>query len=100
MVVLRGRLEPEAGALLVQALAAAREAVYQRTRVPSGDAGPVGVSAETPTMTQQQADALALLAETTLAQSSRPCRSSKQGAPPASYASTTVLAAGPPPIRE
>ena len=32
MVVIRGRLEPEAGALLVQALAAAREALYQRRR--------------------------------------------------------------------
>ena len=42
MVVIRGRLAPEVGALLVQALAAAREALYQ----------------------QQQADALALLAET------------------------------------
>ena len=30
MVVLRGRLEPEVGALLLQALAAAREAHYQR----------------------------------------------------------------------
>src|SRR5881397_1929342 len=32
MVVLRGRLEPEVGALLVQALAAARESLYQRAR--------------------------------------------------------------------
>ncbi len=32
MVVLRGRLEPEAGALLLQALAAAREKLYQRAR--------------------------------------------------------------------
>src|SRR6266852_5228636 len=32
MVVLRGRLAPEVGALLVQALAAAREALYQRSR--------------------------------------------------------------------
>src|SRR5712692_11702867 len=30
IVVLRGRLEPEVGALLMQALAAAREALYQR----------------------------------------------------------------------
>ena len=30
MVVVRGRLEPEAGALFLQALAAAREALYQR----------------------------------------------------------------------
>jgi Domain of unknown function (DUF222) len=66
MVVLRGRLEPEVGALLMQALAAAREALYQRTRVPEGAAGHGNVSAETPTMAQQQADALALLAETAL----------------------------------
>ncbi len=69
MVVLRGRLEPEVGALLLQALAAARETLYQRARVPGGDAaGPGGVSAETPTMPQRQADALALLAETALHQ--------------------------------
>jgi 5-methylcytosine-specific restriction endonuclease McrA len=55
MVVIRGRLAPEVGAVLVQALAAAREAVY-----------PKNVSAETPTMAQQQADALALPAETAL----------------------------------
>src|SRR5881396_3144867 len=53
MVVLRGRLAPEVGAVLVQALAAAREALHQ------GD-----VPAEPPTMAQQQADALALVAET------------------------------------
>src|SRR5438093_4370328 len=32
MVVLKGRLEPEVGALLMQALAAARETLYQRAR--------------------------------------------------------------------
>src|SRR5687768_12607467 len=32
MVVVRGRLEPEAGAVLMQALAAARERLYQRAR--------------------------------------------------------------------
>ena len=32
MVVVRGRLEPEAGAVLMQALAAGREALYQRRR--------------------------------------------------------------------
>jgi hypothetical protein len=32
MVVVRGRLEPEAGAALLQALAAARETLYQRVR--------------------------------------------------------------------
>jgi len=65
MVTLRGRLAPEVGALLLQALAAAREALYQRTLEKDVDAGPVD-GAETPTMAQQQADALALLAETAL----------------------------------
>jgi hypothetical protein len=67
MVVVRGRLEPEVGALLIQALAAAREALYQRARVPDGAAGRGNVSAETPpSMAQRQADALALLAESAL----------------------------------
>jgi hypothetical protein len=64
MVVIRGRLAPEVGAVLVQALAAAREAVYPKD-VPAETCAP-GVSQETPTMAQQQADALALLAETAL----------------------------------
>jgi 5-methylcytosine-specific restriction endonuclease McrA len=68
MVVLRGRLEPEVGALLMQALAAARETLYQRGRVPAGEVGHGDVSAETPTMAQRQADALALIAETALHQ--------------------------------
>jgi 5-methylcytosine-specific restriction endonuclease McrA len=63
MVTVRGRLTPEAGALLMQALAAAREALYRQSRV-AADAGLADVSAETPTLQQQQADALALLAET------------------------------------
>jgi len=46
MVVLRGRLAPEVGAMLVQALAAAREALYQRTRTQAADAEPADVSAE------------------------------------------------------
>ena len=67
MVVLRGRLAPEVGALLVQALAAAREAVFQQRRADvSAETHPADVSAETPTMAQQQADALALLVETAL----------------------------------
>jgi hypothetical protein len=66
MVVVRGRLEPEVGALLMQALAAARETLYQRARGPDGAAGRGNVSAETPSMAQRQADALALLAETAL----------------------------------
>src|SRR5437660_4483076 len=56
MVSVRGRLTPEVGALLMQALAAARATLYQ----------PAEASSETPTMAQQQADALALLAETAL----------------------------------
>src|SRR5688572_581998 len=58
-VRVRGRLTPEVGALLMQALAAARETLYQRSRAPGPEADP-------PTMEQQQADALALLAETAL----------------------------------
>src|SRR5438445_10370035 len=72
MVVLRGRLEPEVGALLLQALAAARESLYQRARGREKAASPGGVSAETPPMAQQQADALALLAETALRPDGRP----------------------------
>jgi hypothetical protein len=63
-VIIRGRLTPEVGALLVQALAAARETLYQQAR--DGTAGPADVSAEAPTMEQQQADALALVVETAL----------------------------------
>src|SRR3970040_497386 len=68
MVVLRGRLAPEVGALLVQALAAAREALYQQRRASEvfAETSLGGVSAETPPLAQQQADALALVAETTL----------------------------------
>src|SRR5207247_8800026 len=62
MVVIRGRLAPEVGAVLVQALAAARETLYQRARSMDAEDG----FAETPTMAQQQADALGLLAETAL----------------------------------
>jgi len=58
-VILRGRLTPEVGALLVQALAAARETLYQEARGKEAEGDP-------PTMVQQQADALALLAETAL----------------------------------
>jgi hypothetical protein len=47
-VIIRGRLEPEVGAVLVQALAAAREALYQRAR--KQDARHADVPAETPTM--------------------------------------------------
>jgi hypothetical protein len=58
-VIVRGRLAPEVGALLMQALAAARDTLYRQAREKTPDADP-------PTMLQQQADALALLAETAL----------------------------------
>jgi hypothetical protein len=66
MVVIRGRLTPEAGAMLKQALAAARETLYQQRRGIDATSGPMDVPAGTPSMEQQQADALALLAETAL----------------------------------
>src|SRR5256885_4551881 len=67
----RGPPGPQVGALLVQALAAAREARHQRPRgtdAVGGSAGPqyVDGSPEAPTVEQQQADALALVAETAL----------------------------------
>jgi hypothetical protein len=58
-VRIRGRLTPEVGALLLKALAAARETLYQRRREQARETDP-------PTMEQQQADALALLAEAAL----------------------------------
>jgi len=61
MVTVRGRLTPEVGALLMQALDAARDTLYQQAHLRCAD----GFS-EAPTMAQQQADALALLAETAL----------------------------------
>jgi hypothetical protein len=66
MVVVRGRLDREAGAVLIQALAAARETLYRQTKNVSAETFPADVSAEPPTMAQQQADALSLLAETAL----------------------------------
>lgn len=78
MVVVRGRLEPEAGAMLMQALAAARDTLQHRRRadVPAGTPGPADVPAGTRTgllvdddprtWGQQQEDALALVAETAL----------------------------------
>jgi hypothetical protein len=67
-VVVQGRLTPEIGALLTQALAAAREALYPRTAMSPRMHGKASVVRrdDTPTMPQQQADALALLAETAL----------------------------------
>jgi hypothetical protein len=65
-IIIRGRLTPEAGAVLMQALAAARETLYQRSRATDATESPEDVSAETSSMAQQQADALALLAESAL----------------------------------
>ena len=58
MVAIRGRLEREVGAVLIQALAAAREELYQRARAKQAE----DVPAETPTMAQQQADVLGMTA--------------------------------------
>ena len=66
MVVIRGRLAPEVGAVVMKALDAARETLYRRSWQTFADATPEGVPAETPSMAQQQADALALVAETAL----------------------------------
>jgi uncharacterized protein DUF222/HNH endonuclease len=66
MVVVRGRLDREAGAMLIQALAAARATLYRKTNNVPAETFPADVSVEPPTMAQQQADALGLLAETAL----------------------------------
>jgi 5-methylcytosine-specific restriction endonuclease McrA len=67
-VIVQGRLAPEVGAVLMQALAAAREALYPlkpvRAKVHGGDSLVRGD--DVPTVPQQQADGLALLAETAL----------------------------------
>ena len=65
-VVLRGRLEPEVGALFVRALAAARETLYQRGRSEEAVTRFNELSTDRPTTAQQQADALSLLAESAL----------------------------------
>jgi Domain of unknown function (DUF222) len=61
-VVVRGRLEPEAGAALMQALQAARD--VQQAKAAKFDH--MNVPAETRSFAQQQADALVLVAETAL----------------------------------
>jgi hypothetical protein len=62
MVVIRGRLEPEVGALLQRALEAGSEALYQKTR------NAEAAGEDPPTPAQRRADALALVAETALQQ--------------------------------
>ena len=71
MVVVRGRLEPEAGAVLMQALAAARERLYPLPRFKRFEDVPAGTSCvvvpvQMPTLGQAQADALRLVAEAAL----------------------------------
>ena len=69
MVVVRGRLAPEAGAVLLQALAAARETLYQQrcqTFVNDISAATPPLEQQPPAFEQQQADALAMLAESAL----------------------------------
>jgi 5-methylcytosine-specific restriction endonuclease McrA len=67
-VIVQGRLTPEVGAVLKQALEAAREALYPRKPMhPKGYGEDSRVRGDdVPTTPQQQADALALLAETAL----------------------------------
>jgi 5-methylcytosine-specific restriction endonuclease McrA len=65
-VVLRGRLAPEVGALVLRALDAARETLYQRSRREKTADALGDPSTEPPTRAQQQADALALIAEAAL----------------------------------
>jgi len=59
MVVLRARLTPEVGAVLRQALDAARDRLYANARVNDPEGDP-------PSLAQQQADALGLIAEAAL----------------------------------
>src|SRR5436309_6204782 len=70
MVIIRARLEPQAGAVLIQAIAAAREALHRRARAKETDAPAeqryLDGSPDWPTIEQQEADALALVAETAL----------------------------------
>src|SRR2546425_1484846 len=75
MVVIQGRLEPEAGAVLMKALEAGRDPLYQQRCAADVSAGTHGsvsprtgllVSDDPPTWGQQQADALALIAEVIL----------------------------------
>ena len=66
LVAVHGRLEPEVGELLLQALTAAREVLYQQRCRTFDDPGPRDITNEPPSIDQQQADALGLLAETAL----------------------------------
>jgi len=67
-VVLRGRLTPEVGALLVKALEAAGETLYQRRRKEEADPRSADRATDPRSLAQQRADALALMAEAALHQ--------------------------------
>ena len=66
MMVVRGRLAPEVGALLLRALAAARETLYQLARADAPPEPRNHPQADPPSPGQQRADALALIRETAL----------------------------------
>jgi Domain of unknown function (DUF222)/HNH endonuclease len=70
MVVIRARLEPEWGAVVRQALEAARDLVYRRREANKRRDGVIETLADgfedAPSVEQQHADALVLLAETAL----------------------------------
>ena len=68
MMVIRGRLTPEVGAVLLRALEAARERQYQQARAETSSHEWHHPAAEPPTFAQQQADALGLVAEAALHQ--------------------------------
>ena len=67
-VVLRGRLTPEVGALLAKALEAAGETLYQRRRKEEAGSRSADRATNRPSLAQQRADALALVAEAALHQ--------------------------------
>ncbi len=67
-VVLRGRLTPEVGALLVKALEAAGETLYQRRRKEEAVPRSADRATDPPSPAQLRADALALVAEAALHQ--------------------------------
>jgi 5-methylcytosine-specific restriction endonuclease McrA len=59
MVVIRGRLTPEVGAVVMKALRASCDAMYRKARINDPEGDP-------PTLGQQQADALGVIAEVAL----------------------------------
>jgi len=67
-VVIRGRLTPEVGALLMKALEAAGETLYQRRRKEEVVPRLADQATDPPALAQQRADALVLIAEAALHQ--------------------------------